>query len=84
MTHNEGHAPNVDEMGVVGVKKKLYTFHKRKQSSCDFKGDTPPSSLMDSIASLKRKTLEGKGVEMRSLARTTSRVEGCVRASGWD
>jgi len=37
MMHNEGHVPNVDEMGVVGVKKKQYTFHKRKQGSCDLK-----------------------------------------------
>jgi hypothetical protein len=38
VTHNEGQVPDVDEMGVVGVKKKQYTFHKRKQGSCDFKG----------------------------------------------
>jgi hypothetical protein len=40
MMHNEGHVPNVDEMGVVGVKKKQYIFHKKKQGLCDFKGAT--------------------------------------------
>jgi len=34
--------------------------------------DTPPSSLMDSITSPKVKTLKGKGVGARSLARSIS------------
>ncbi len=38
---------------------------------------------MDSIASLKMKTSEGEGVGVRSLACNTSRVQGCVGASGW-
>jgi len=39
---------------------------------------------MDSIASPKVKTMEGKGVGVRSLARSTSRVEGRAGVSGWD
>jgi len=31
----------------------------------------------------KVKTMEGKGVGVHSLARNTSKVEGCARASGW-
>ncbi len=46
--------------------------------------DAPPSSLMDSIASPKVKTLEGEGVGVRSLACNILGVEGCVRASKWD
>ncbi len=44
----------------------------------------PPSSLMDSTASPKVKTTEGEGVGVHSLIRSTLRVEGCARASGWD
>jgi len=40
--------------------------------------------LMDSTTSPKVKTMEGKGVGARSLARNTSGVEGCAGASGWD
>ncbi len=52
----------------------------------DFKtaNDAPLSSLMDSTASPKVKTMEGEGIGARSLACNTSRVEGCVGASGWD
>jgi hypothetical protein len=46
--------------------------------------NTPLSSLMDSIASLKKKTMKGEGIGACSLARSTSRVEGHVRALGWD
>jgi hypothetical protein len=46
--------------------------------------DAPPSSLMDSAVSPKRKTTEGKGIGARSLACNTSRVEGRVGALGWD
>ncbi len=46
--------------------------------------DVPPSSLMDSVASPRKKTTKGKGVGARSLARNTSGVEGCVGAPGWD
>jgi hypothetical protein len=38
---------------------------------------------MDSNASPKMKTTEGEGVGARSLARSTSGVEGRVEASGW-
>jgi hypothetical protein len=38
----------------------------------------PPSSLIDSIASLKVKTMEGEGVGVRFLARSTLGVEGRV------
>ncbi len=47
-------------------------------------GDAPPSSLMDSIVSPKMKTMEGEGVDARSLAHSTSRVEGRVGTPGWD
>jgi hypothetical protein len=39
---------------------------------------------MDSIASPKLKTTEGEGVEVRSLAHSTSGVEGHAGAPGWD
>jgi len=39
---------------------------------------------MDSIVSPKVKTMEGEGVGAHSLPCSTSRVERCVRASGWD
>jgi K+-transporting ATPase A subunit len=42
--------------------------------------DAPPNSLMDSIANLKVKTMEGEGVRVRSLAHNTSGVEGLARA----
>ncbi len=45
--------------------------------------DTPLSSLMDSIASPKMKTMEGKGIGAHSLACNTSRVEGHAGAPGW-
>ncbi len=43
--------------------------------------DAPPSFLMDSVTSPKKKTTKGEGVGMRSLARNISRVEGRVEAS---
>jgi hypothetical protein len=46
--------------------------------------DTPPSSLMDSIANPKVKTTEGEGVMVCSLACSTSGVEGSVGVPGWD
>jgi len=46
--------------------------------------DAPPNSLMDSTASLKVKTTEGKGVGAHSLARNTLGVEGRVGTLGWD
>jgi hypothetical protein len=45
--------------------------------------DSPPNSLMDSTANPKVKTIEGKGVGARSLACSTSRVKGRVRAPRW-
>jgi len=39
---------------------------------------------MDSIVSPKLKIIEGGGVGARSLARSTSGVEGHVKAPGWD
>jgi hypothetical protein len=35
---NETHISDVDDVGVVGVKKKKCSFHKRKRSAIDFKG----------------------------------------------
>jgi len=46
-------------------------------------GDTPSSSLMDSIMSPKVKTVEGEAVGTHSLARNTSRVEGRAGTSRW-
>jgi hypothetical protein len=46
--------------------------------------DTPPNFLMDSIASLKVKTMKGEGVGARFLVRCTSGVHGHVGALGWD
>jgi len=53
-------------------------------ASCRTKADAPPSTLMDSITSPKVKTLEVEGVGVRSLAHSTSGVEGCAEASGWN
>jgi len=39
---------------------------------------------MDSITSPKVKTMEGKGVQVRSLARNTLGVEGRAGPLGWD
>jgi hypothetical protein len=46
--------------------------------------DAHPSSLMDSTAGPKVKTTEGERVEVRSLARSISRVKGRAEALGWD
>jgi hypothetical protein len=43
----------------------------------------PSHFLKNSNASLKIKTMEEKGVGVRSLVHNTSRVEGLVRTSGW-
>jgi hypothetical protein len=43
--------------------------------------DAPPSSLMDSTVNPKVKTSERKGVKPRSLARSTSGVEGACWSS---
>jgi hypothetical protein len=45
--------------------------------------DAPPSSLMDSVASPKVKTMEGKGVRASSLTRNTLGVEGCDGPLRW-
>jgi len=46
--------------------------------------DAPQSSLMDSTASLKRKTTKRDGVGVRSLAGNISRVDGCAGVPRWD
>jgi len=38
---------------------------------------------MDSITSPKVKTMKGKGIGVRSMARSTSGVEGHVGVPGW-
>jgi len=40
--------------------------------------DAPPSSLMDSIMSPKVTIVVGEGIGARSLACSTSSVQGCV------
>jgi hypothetical protein len=45
--------------------------------------DTPSKSLINSNANSKMKTMEGKGVGIRSLVCNTLRVEGCARTTGW-
>jgi hypothetical protein len=37
ISFNETHIPNVDDVGVVGVKKKK-SFHKRKRNVVDYEG----------------------------------------------
>jgi hypothetical protein len=44
--------------------------------------DAPPNSLINSILSLKVKTMEGEGAKIHSLMHSTSRVEGHVEALG--
>jgi hypothetical protein len=56
---------------------------KMNNKTYKMKTDTPSSSLMDSTASPKMKTLKREGVEASSLARNTSEVEGHVGAMGW-
>ncbi len=46
--------------------------------------DTPPSSLMDSIMSPKKKTTEGERIGARSLAHSILGVKGCAGVLGWD
>jgi hypothetical protein len=46
--------------------------------------NAPPSSLMDFIANPNVKTMKGKNVGVRSLARNISGVQGHVGALGWD
>jgi len=46
--------------------------------------DAPPSSLMDSIASPKVKTMERERVGAHFLTCTTLGVEGHAGALGWD
>jgi len=48
-----------------------------------FNYDTPPSSLMDSIANPKVTSIEGEGVGARSLVRNILGVERRVRALRW-
>jgi hypothetical protein len=38
ISFNETHIPYVHDVGVVGVKKKKYSFHKRKRNIADFEG----------------------------------------------
>jgi hypothetical protein len=45
--------------------------------------DAPPSFLMDSTMNPKVKTMEGKGVGVRSLTCNTSKVERRVGVLGW-
>jgi hypothetical protein len=45
--------------------------------------DTPLRSLMDSIASPKVITMEGNGVEARSLTHNISGLKGRVGSLGW-
>jgi len=46
--------------------------------------DAPPSSLMDLVVSPKKKTMEGEGIGMHSMARGISRVKGRIGTSRWD
>jgi len=58
----------------------FHVFHHFHQTL----NDAPPSSSMDSITCPKVKTTKGEGVEVHSLARSTSRLKVCVEALGWD
>jgi hypothetical protein len=46
--------------------------------------DASPNSLMDSTASPNVESMEGDGIKACSPACSTSRVEGCPGAPGWD
>ncbi len=63
-----------------------FTMQRRELSSLVLLGpsNTPPSSLMDSAASPKKKTSEGEGIGVCSLAHNTSKVEGRAGTLGWD
>jgi hypothetical protein len=56
------------------IKQKIYMYVI----------DAPLSFLMDSILSLKVKTMKGKRIGACSLAHSTSRVAGRDKAPGWD
>jgi hypothetical protein len=36
--YSEGVVSDVDEVGVIGVRKNQYTFHKKTKGSCAFQG----------------------------------------------
>ncbi len=38
LAYNESHTLNVDDVGIIGLKKKQYYFYKKKQNVRDFKG----------------------------------------------
>ncbi len=59
-------------------------FYREAKVQSMIRNDAPPSSLMDSTKNPKVKTTEEEGVGARSLARSTSGVEGCVGAPRWD
>ncbi len=46
--------------------------------------DTPPSSLMDSTANPKVKTVKGKRIGACSLVHNTSGVKGRAKVPRWD
>ncbi len=65
----------------VGSFSLLYFFFHlvaTRLISCGVSPNTPPSSLMDSIASPKVKTAEGEGVRARSLAHNTLGQRGVL------
>jgi hypothetical protein len=64
----------------IDVLKMEHAFHF---GYCKVFNDTPPDSMMDSIANPKVKTTKGEGVGTRSLAHNTLRVKGCARVPGW-
>ncbi len=64
--------------GINFLKKAKNSLNKKKIIQID----APPSFLMDLIVSPKVKTTEG-GIRARSLAYSTSGVEGHVGAPGW-
>jgi hypothetical protein len=66
---SNSHVQGLSSRGLLLLKLMLQALY-----------DTPPSSLIDSTTNPKVKTTKGKGVRARSLARCTSRVEGCARA----
>ncbi len=72
---------------MVGFQQVVYNVFQLRRTLTLNKGgnlgvDTPPSSLMDSITSPKMKTMKGKRVEARSLARNTSGQMGVLKF--WD
>jgi len=59
-----------------GWQRTVRDNDRQRWMTMDNDGNAPPSSLMDSIASPKKKIVEGKRIRTHTLAHTTSGVKG--------